>query len=143
MPYLSEGFQLAVCNQNMAAASGAIFTVNGIIKVRNIVGNVTTVIGTASSLNLLANATAICASTTITTITTLTMLLRESATNVALTKIVTNAGSLHAAPTDMILGSAGSTTTINATIDASGTGVIQWALEYFPLSAGVKVTAAQ
>lgn len=138
-----EGFQLAICNQNLAAASGGIFTVTGIIVIRNFVGNVTTVVGTATSLTLKSNAVQIAAIVDITTITTLTMLMRESATNTALTKIVTGGASLHAAPTDMLLGSAGSVTTINSVLDASGTGVIQWALEWFPLSGGAKVVAAQ
>jgi hypothetical protein len=138
-----DGFQLATCAQNLAFASGAIFTITGIVAVRNIVGTVTTVVGTSTSLTLKANATQISAIVDITTITTLTMLMRESATNTALTKIVTGAASLHAAPTDMLMGSAGSLTTINAVLDASGTGVINWALEYFPLAAGAKVVAAQ
>lgn len=136
-------WQVAYGTQNLAAASGAIFTVSGICNVRNIIGVVTTVLATSSSLSLAANATVISASVAITTLTTLTMLMRESATNTAITKIVTGAASLHADPTQLLVGSAGSVTTINAALDASGTGVISWALEYLPLSSGCRVVAAQ
>lgn len=137
------GYLVTTCSQSMAAASGAIFTVTGVIKMRNLVGSVSTVIATTTSLQIAAGATTLTASTTITTNTTLTLLLRETALASALTEIASNTGSLHADPTPIILGSPGSVTTISGTLDASGTGVIDWALEWVPLSPNAKVVAAQ
>lgn len=140
----ASGPHVAVCNQNLAAASGTIFTVTGTVKMRNLVGHVTTVIGTATSLQIHAGATVMTASTDITTITTLTLLIRETATNAALTKIASHTHSIHAAPTDSLIGSAGGgTTNIIGTLNASGTGVISWMLEWFPMSVNANVVAAQ
>lgn len=138
-----DGYQLAICNQDMAAANGNIFTITGIVKLRNMIGTVNTVIGTTTTLRLFVGTTAICASTTITTTTTLTILVRETALASVLTPIVTNIPSLHAHPTDLISGTANSVVTILASLNASGTGVIQWGLEYIPLTPGAKIVAAQ
>lgn len=138
-----DGYQVAMCNQDMAAANGNIYTITGIVKIRHIIGTVNTVIATTTTLRLFVGATAICASTTITTTTTLTILVRETAIASVLTPIVTNIPSLHAAPTELIAGTANSVVTVLASLNASGTGVIQWGLEYLPLSPGAKVVAAQ
>ena len=49
-------FTTAYGSQDLAAASGAIFTVTGMVKVRNIVGAVTTVLATSTSLAIFAGA---------------------------------------------------------------------------------------
>jgi hypothetical protein len=139
----NDGYQVVTLPQSLAAASGAIATISGIVKIRNIVGTVTTVLATTTSLRVFIGATAITASTTITTLTTLTLLLRETAIASVLTAIATSIPSLHAHPTDLIAGTAGSLVTITASLDASGTGVISWGLEYTPLSPAARIVATQ
>ena len=53
--------QVTSCNQDLAAANGNIFTVTGVIKIKNLVGTVSTVLATSTSLRLFAGATAITA----------------------------------------------------------------------------------
>ena len=137
-------FTTAYGSQDLAAASGAIFTVTGMVKVRNIVGAVTTVLATSTSLAIFAGATAVTASTAILTLTTLTALVRVNATLTSpLIAVAGGTGSLYTSPTELLIGSAGSTTTISATLNGSGTGVIRWGLEYLPMTEGAKILAAQ
>ena len=137
-------WQVAICNQDLAAANGNIFTITGLIRTRHIVGTVTTVLATSTSLRLFAGATAMTASTTITTLTTTTALhIGATALTSALVSVVGGTASVAPTPVEVLVGSAGSTTTMKASLDASGTGVISWSLEYLPLSVGAKATAAQ
>ena len=139
----AEGWRLTVVPCNLASAA-AVATITGVIKIRNIVGRVTTAVGTTTSIQLSMAGTAMTASTDVVGATTVMIYLRETGTATVLTEITTPVGSLHAAPTEYIAGQTGSASGILSVLkDGSGTGVINWAIEWTPLSSNAGIVADQ
>jgi hypothetical protein len=139
----AEGWRVTVVPCNFASAA-AVATITGIVKIRNIVGRCTTAIATTTSIQLSMAGTAMTASTDVVGHGTTMILLRESGTATVLTEVTTPVGSLWAAPTEYIAGQAGSASGILSVLkDASGTGVINWAIEWTPLSSNAGIVADQ
>lgn len=138
----AEGWRLTEVPFNLASGA-TIANITGIVKIRNVVGRCTTVLATSSSLQLLISDSTITASTDIVGHTTVMILARESATNAVLTEVSTPVASLWAAPTELVVGRANGSTTLEAKLNASGTGVINWTIEWTPLSSNAAIVAAQ
>ena len=139
----AEGWQLTIVPCNLASAA-AIATITGIVKIRTIVGRCTTVVATTTSVQLSMAGTAMTASTDVVGHGPTMILLRESGTATVLTEVTTPVGSLWADATAYIAGQAGNASGILSLLkDGSGTGVINWAIEWTPLSSNAAIVADQ
>ncbi len=138
---------------NMADGAGTdnLFTVTGRVLITSLTGEVTTVIGTTTTMKLrdVTNSVDLCAATTITTDAVGTMYALTSInTNIlngtGATPVIGSIPNITGAQqTDVaIVGDVQAALTLAHVLDAAGTGAVTWRITYIPLVAGATVTAA-
>lgn len=141
---------------DLATANDNLFTVTGKVLINLLVGEVTTVVATTTTLKLqrLTGTVDMCAATTITTDAVGTMYIYSgdrgavlnctlAATDIPVVGFADLAGG-PLSPVAFGLSPAGvnASETIRHVLDGAGSGAIQWDLYYIPLSKGSKVEAA-
>lgn len=141
-----------VKDNDLASDPDELFTVTGKVLITLLTGEVTVVVATTTTLLLerKTSTVAMCAATTITSDGVGTMYMFSgdagailngtlAAGDAPVVGLAHTSGGPHA---PMIFGLEGATETIQAQLDAAGTGTIRWTLFYRPLSLGAKVVAA-
>ena len=138
---------------NLADGAGTdnLFTVTGRVLITSLTGEVTTVVGTSTTLKIrdITNSVDLCAATTITSDAVGTMYaLTSISTNILNgTGAVPVIGSIPnitgALQVDVaIVGDVQAALTLSQVLDGAGTGAVTWRLTYIPLVAGATVAAA-
>lgn len=135
---------------NLADGAGtdALFTVTGSVMVNLLVGEVTTVVATTTTMKLTdtTNTVDLCAATTITSDADGTMYLfsgvASEALNSGVTPVIGVAYKTTGGTTPVILGNSGGSSTISHILDGAGTGAVLWTMYYLPLNSGATVAAA-
>lgn len=138
---------------NMADGSGTdnLFTVTGRCLITHLSGEVTTVIGTTTTMKLrdVTNSVDLCAATTITTDAVGTMYSLTSITanilnGTGATPVIGSVPNITGAlPMPMaIVGNVQGALTLAHVLDGAGTGAVAWVLYYKPLTASSTITAA-
>lgn len=133
------------------AGTDALFTVTGRCLVTHLSGEVTTVIGTTTTMKLrdTTNSVDLCAATTITTDAVGTMYsLTSISTNIlngtGATPVIGSVPNITGAlpHPDLIIGDVQAPLTISHVLDGAGTGAVAWVLYYKPLTATSSIVAA-
>ena len=135
---------------NLADGAGTddLFTVTGSVMVNLVVGEVTTVVATTTTMKLrdTTNSVDLCAATTITSDADGTMYLfsgvASETLNSGVTPVIGVAYKTTGGTTPVILGNAGGSSTISHVLDGAGTGNVLWTMYYLPISSGASVAAA-
>lgn len=138
---------------NLADGAGTdnLFTVTGRVLITSLTGEVTTVVGTTTTMKLrdVTNSVDLCAATTITsdavgTMYALTSISANILNGTGATPVIGSIPNITGAQqTDVaIVGDAQAALTIAHVLDAAGTGAVTWRLTYIPLIPGATVTAA-
>ncbi len=133
---------------DIASDPDALFVVTGKVLITLMVGEVTTVIATTTTLNLRVASTneSLCQNTTITNDILATMYILTgdiaddlNGTGLAQARV---ASVQDNPPSQLVVGLAGGSLTIEQNLNAAGTGAITWDLFYIPLEDDAKVEAA-
>lgn len=135
---------------NLADGSGtdALFDITGTVMCTLLVGEVTTVLATSTTMKLTdtTNTVDLCAATTITSDADGTMYLfsgvASETLNSGVTPVVGVAYKTTGGLTQVILGNDGGSSTISHILDGAGTGNVLWTMYYMPLTTGATVAAA-
>ncbi len=135
---------------NLATGAGTVplFTVTGSVYLSLLVGEVTTVVATTTTLKIrdTTNSVDLCAATTITSDGDGTMYLftgiASEVLNGTITPVVGTAYGKTGDNAPVVLGNAGVAQDIAAVLDQAGTGVVTWTLFYLPLTSTAAVVAA-
>ena len=141
------GYRVTATN-NLATDNDSLFDVTGKILITLLVGEVTTLLATTTTLLLRIKTSNVplCAATTITDDADGTMYVLTgdvgSVLNGAETPVIGVASSNSLGPFPVIVGNAGTTCVIETDLNGAGTGVIAWTLFYIPLDPGAAVTAS-
>lgn len=150
--FSASGFDTSIANTAPATipqdGTQTIFNITGIVQVLEIVGVVTTAIGsTAITLKISGQVGAltavdVCGTGTITSLAAGGLLqpITSFATALAVGGIYGIAATV--APTSFVIGSSTLLSTLYITTSANDTGATQWYIRYRPLSAGATVTPA-
>ncbi len=138
---------------NMADGSGTdnLFTVSGRCLITHLSGEVTTQIGTTTTMKItdVTNSIDFCAATTITTdvvgtIYVLNGVSTQILNGTANAPVVGSAGSITAAgfANPRIVGDVQGAITVAHVLDGAGTGAVAWVLYYLPLTSASSIVAA-
>lgn len=129
---------------NVNATTDPLFVVSGKCIVTMLVGEVTSVVGTTTSLQLTTSvgSRVLCASTDIVTEIANTLYMLSGDPDDVLTGTTQNVVGLAIQKTGVQTPFMINDNVINQTVDAAGTGLIEWNLYYIPVEAGAAITSA-
>ena len=135
---------------NMADGAGtdALFTVTGRCLITHLSGEVTTQIGTTTTMKIsdVTNTIDFCAATTITSDVVGTMYhldgVKSAVLNGSIAPVVGSTSLVNGAYQPVIWGCSQAALTVSHILDGAGTGAIAWVLYYKPLVSGATVAAA-
>lgn len=133
---------------NLASAPDELFNVTGKVLIKLLIGEVTTVVATTTTLKLQRKTGTVdmCSATTITTDAVGTMYIyggdAGAVLNAGDAPVVGFAHNAGAPINPIVFGLSGGSETIQSVLDGAGTGIIRFDLWYVPLEIGAKVEAA-